>query len=242
MAPSVRSVAELIDRLGYEFDDPSLVEEAVSHRSWCAEHPGHVSNERLEFLGDAVLGWVTADVAFCEFEDLSEGDLTGIRKGVVNAASLAEIAGELRLGEYVRLGKGEAAAGGALKVSILSDTMEAVIGAIYVDGGPGPAYEFVRRLVVGRVRDTAGRLDELDYKSTLQEMLATAGRSAPSYDVAEAGPDHDKIFSAVVHVDGEPLGAGGGNSKRRAEQAAAAVAVKSLIAADGGADGEIAED
>lgn len=218
-----------------------LVDEAVSHRSWCAEHPGHASNERLEFLGDAVLGWVTADVAFCEFTDMTEGDLTGIRKGVVNAASLAEIAGELGLGEYVRLGRGEAAAGGARKVSILSDMMEAVIGAVYVDGGPGPAYEFVRRLVLARVRDTAGRLDELDYKSTLQEMLAMAGRSAPNYDVDEAGPDHDKQFSAVVNADGEHLGAGAGNSKRRAEQAAAAVAVKRLVAASGLADGQIAD-
>lgn len=232
----------LIHRLGHDFADPALVEEAVSHRSWCAEHPGHTSNERLEFLGDAVLGWVTADVAFCEFTDMTEGDLTGIRKGVVNAASLAEIAGELGLGEYVRLGKGEAAAGGAHKVSILSDMMEAVIGAVYVDGGSGPAYEFVRRLVLGRVHDTAGRLDELDYKSTLQEMLAVTGRAAPKYDVAEAGPDHDKRFSAVVSTDGEHLGAGAGNSKRRAEQAAAAVAVKSLVAAGHLANGQAAVD
>lgn len=219
----------LIQRLGHQFRDEAVIERAMAHRSWCAENPGHASNERLEFLGDAVLGWVTADVAFRRFPAMSEGELTGIRKGVVNTVALAQIASELGLGQHIKLGKGEAAAGGSEKPSILADALEALIGAVYVDGGSATAYDVVERLVDDRVSATAERLDQLDYKSTLQELVAGAGKAAPQYDISEEGPDHDKRFFAEVIIDGDVLGSGHGRSKRTAEQAAAAVASKALV-------------
>ena len=126
----------LAARIGYQFADPELLARSMAHRSWCAEHPGTISNERLEFLGDAVLGWVVADLAFRRFAELPEGALTGVRKGVVNALALADVAEELDLGSFLLLGRGEDAAGGREKPSILSDALEAVFGAVYVDGGP----------------------------------------------------------------------------------------------------------
>ena len=181
-------VAELTDRLGLRFDDLGLVAQAMSHRSWCAENPGHESYERLEFLGDAVLGWVTADAAFRRFQEMSEGQLTGIRKGVVNTVALAELAVELGIGPYIKLGKGEAAAGGSSKPSILADAMEALIGAIYLDRGSATAYDFVASLIADRVELTAERLDELDFKTTLQELLAGAGMAPPRVRHLRAGP------------------------------------------------------
>ncbi len=200
----------------------------MSHRSWCAENPGHESYERLEFLGDAVLGWVTADAAFRRFPEMSEGQLTGIRKGVVNTVALAELAGELGIGPYIKLGKGEAAAGGSSKPSILADAMEALIGAIYLDSGSATAYDFVTSLIADRIETTAERLDELDFKTTLQELLASAGMAPPVYDLSEQGPDHQKHFFATVSVSGTVLGAGEGRSKRSAEQSAAAAATRTL--------------
>lgn len=220
--------SELAVRLGYPFVDGTIIDTAMAHRSWCAENPGHASNERLEFLGDAVLGWVTAHLAFQQFPAMSEGELTGVRKGVVNTNALAEIAAELGLGQHILLGKGESAARGAEKPSILADALEAVIGAVYVDGGPAAAYDAVERLLGERLTLIAERLDQLDYKSTLQELVAGAGKSAPVYDLTEEGPDHDKRFFAKVIVDGTVLGTGHGRSKRTAEQAAAAVAAQAL--------------
>jgi ribonuclease III len=230
-----RGVAELTDRLGLKFDDLGLVAQAMSHRSWCAENPGHESYERLEFLGDAVLGWVTADAAFRRFQEMSEGQLTGIRKGVVNTVALAELAVELGIGPYIKLGKGEAAAGGSSKPSILADAMEALIGAIYLDLGSAVAYDFVASRIADRVELTAERLDELDFKTTLQELLAGAGMAPPLYNITEQGPDHQKRFFATVSVGGTVLGAGEGRSKRSAEQSAAAAATRTLATELGGA-------
>lgn len=193
----------------------------MAHRSWCAEHPGAASNERLEFLGDAVLGWVVADLAFRRFTDLPEGDLTGVRKGVVNALALAGVAERLGLGAFILLGRGEDAAGGREKPSILSDALEAVFGAVYVDGGPAVAYDVVERLIGPGLASTAARLDHLDHKSRLQEMVAMSGRPAPEYATRAEGPDHAKRFFAVVMVAGQVLGEGTGRSKKAAEQAAA---------------------
>ena len=229
-ADAAVDVDALIARLGVEISDPELVDEALSHRSWCAENPGNRSNERLEFLGDAVLGWVVADVAYRRYPAMSEGELTGVRKGVVNAGTLSEIAVELGLGEFLKLGKGEAAAGGANKQSILSDAVEALIGAVYIDRGTEAAYRFVQSLLTGRIGATAARLDELDYKSTLQELVAATARTPPVYVVSSSGPDHDKRFVAQVVVGGEVLGRGEGRSKRSAEQAAAAGATMRLRA------------
>ena len=193
----------------------------MAHRSWCAEHPGTLSNERLEFLGDAVLGWVVADLAFRRFTDLPEGDLTGVRKGVVNALALASVAERLGLGEFLRLGRGEDAAGGREKPSILSDALEAVLGAVYVDGGPAVAYDVVERLIGPGLAATAARLDHLDHKSRLQELVAMAGGPPPEYTTRAEGPDHAKRFFAAVSVAGRVLGEGTGRSKKAAEQAAA---------------------
>ena len=194
---------------------------ALAHRSWCAEVGGLPSNERLEFLGDAVLGWVVADLAYRVFGDLSEGRLTDLRKSVVNASALAEVAQEIHLGECILLGKGEAAAGGRSKPSILSDALEAVLGAVYIDGGAPAAFALIERLFTERMAVAALRLDRLDYKTVLQELTARLHDTAPVYVLSDTGPDHDKRFSATVIVAGQSVGAGEGRSKKTAEQAAA---------------------
>ena len=182
---------------------------------------GLPSNERLEFLGDAVLGWVVADLAYRVFGDLTEGRLTDLRKSVVNASALAEVAQEIHLGDCILLGKGEAAAGGRSKPSILSDALEAVLGAVYVDGGAQAAFALVERLFTQRMSVAALRLDRLDFKTVLQELTARLHDTAPVYVLSETGPDHDKRFSATVIVAGQSVGAGEGRSKKTAEQAAA---------------------
>ena len=200
----------------------------MCHRSWVAEHAGEVSNERLEFLGDAVLGWVVADLVFNHFADLAEGALTDLRKSVVNATALAEVAAELHIGQHLLLGRGEDAAGGREKVSILSDAMEALLGAVYLDGGREVAFGVVERLFLVRLEEAVGSLDRLDFKSALQEVLSRQGRPSPDYKVRSTGPDHDKVFFATVLVAKERLGEGEGRSKKTAEQAAAAEAFARL--------------
>jgi ribonuclease-3 len=217
----------LSERIGHRFGDRSLLERALAHRSWCAETPGTLSNERLEFLGDAVLGWAIADIVYHRY-DVAEGQLTDLRKSVVNAIALAEVAVDLGLGPHILLGRGEAAAGGADKPSILSDAFEAVLGAVYLDGGPQAAYGMVERLVVPRMPDTADALDQFDQKTQLQELSARAGRGAPVYEVSSRGPDHAKSFHALVRIDGDIVGEGDGRSKKAAEQVAAAEACRSL--------------
>jgi ribonuclease-3 len=217
-------------RLGYRFADPSLLRRAMAHRSYCAEVPGETSNERLEFLGDAVLGWVVADIAYRRHGDLPEGKLTDLRKSVVNSAALAEVALELELGHRLLLGKGEDAAGGRAKPSILSDALEATIGAVYLDGGAARAYELVERLVGERLAIAAQQLDQLDRKTQLQELAARLHDSAPVYVLREEGPDHAKRFYATVYVGGRAVGEGEGRSKKTAEQAAAAAACALLTA------------
>lgn len=202
----------------------------MAHRSWCAENPGNYSNERLEFLGDAVLGWVVADLAFTRFDDLPEGALTGVRKGVVNATALAEVAFELGIGDFLLLGRGEDAAGGRRKPSILSDALEAVIGAVYVDGGVHVAYGFIERVIGERLALTATRLDQLDHKSRLQELAVRAGHTPPEYASTSEGPDHAKRFFAEASLGGVVLGRGAGHSKKSAEQAAAEHAAGALEA------------
>ena len=194
---------------------------AFAHRSWCAEVGGQPSNERLEFLGDAVLGWVIADLAYGRHDELTEGRLTDLRKSVVNASTLAEIALEIGIGGCLLLGKGEDAAGGRTKPSILSDAFEAVLGAVYVDGGTTSAFELIERLFAGRMSGAAYRLDRLDYKTILQELTARLHDTAPVYVISDAGPDHQKQFFATVIVAGAPIGKGEGRSKKSAEQAAA---------------------
>ena len=194
---------------------------ALAHRSWCAEVGGEPSNERLEFLGDAVLGWVVAAMAYREHAELAEGKLTDLRKSVVNAATLAHVAQEIELGSCLLLGRGEDAAGGRTKPSILSDALEAVFGAVYLDGGTEAARVLIERLLSDRMNTAAQRLDRLDYKTVLQELTARLFDTAPVYVLTETGPDHEKRFSATVIVSGKSVGIGEGRSKKLAEQAAA---------------------
>lgn len=215
---------ELAVRLEYSFRDPALLERAIAHRSWCAEHGGQPSNERLEFLGDAVLGFVVADLAFRRHGELPEGKLTDLRKSVVNAQTLAAVGAELDLGRHLLLGRGEDAAGGRLKDSILADAVEAVIGAVYLDGGSAEAYALIERLLDDRMTRAVERLDRLDHKTSLQELAARMREGAPVYVLHEEGPDHAKRFFASVYLEGRLLGEGEGRSKKLAEQAAAEVA------------------
>jgi ribonuclease-3 len=222
-------LSQLSARLGYAFTDSSLLETALHHRSWNAENDGGESNERLEFLGDAVLGWVVADIVYSQHSDLPEGKLTDLRKSVVNAFALAEVAAELGIGEHLMLGKGEDAAGGREKTSILSDALEAVIGAMYIDAGPQVTHRVVSELMGTRIVDAVGGLDRLDAKTRLQE-LASWLEAQVHYKVKDEGPDHDKMFFATVFVGDRELGYGEGKSKKAAEQIAAEIACDVLNA------------
>jgi len=216
-------LSQLTARLGYEFTNVSLLETAMHHRSWNAENDGGESNERLEFLGDAVLGWVVADIVYTQHSDLPEGKLTDLRKSVVNANALAEVAVELGIGEFLMLGKGEDTAGGREKTSILSDALEAVIGAVYIDAGPQVTHDVVSALMGKRIVDAVGGLDRLDAKTRLQE-LASKLEAHVHYKVEDEGPDHEKMFFATVFVGDRELGYGEGKSKKAAEQIAAEIA------------------
>ena len=218
----------LEEALGWDFRDTELLERALTHRSYCAEHAGAVSNERLEFFGDAVLGLVVTDYVYREFEIFPEGDLAKLRASVVNSESLAEVAAEVGLGHALRLGKGEDAAGGRAKPSILGDAMEAVIAAVYLDGGWEPARALVLRLVEARIVEGAAGPGGQDPKGRLQELLAQRNGQAPRYQVEREGPDHAPHFFATVVAGGRELGQGQGRSKRQAEQVAAQAAWRHL--------------
>ena len=194
------------------------------HRSWIAENDGFKSNERLEFLGDAVLGWVVADIVYRGHSELAEGKLTDLRKSVVNAISLAEVASKIGIGECLRLGRGEDLAGGREKTSILSDALESLIGAVYLDAGAVVAYDVVGVLMRESINDAIENLDRIDAKTRLQEMTARLFDVAPHYRLTENGPDHEKMFYATVVVNGRDLGDGEGRSKKAAEQIAAEIA------------------
>lgn len=221
--PARVTAAEFADNLGYEFHDVALFRRSLAHRSWCAEH-GEQSNERLEFLGDAVLGLAVTNYIFAKYPDLPEGDLAKLRASVVNAAYLAEVGAELGLGSQMLLGKGEDATGGRTKPSILSDALEAVIGAVYLDGGWEQAEELVLRLLEDRITEDSSGPGGGDYKTRLQELVARRFEQLPSYRVRGDGPDHAKSFVAEVFVGGVSRGHGEGRSKKQAEQAAARVA------------------
>lgn len=218
------ALTRFLGELGHTFDDLGLLGRAVTHRSWCAEHAGFESNERLEFLGDAVLGIaVTADL-YRRYPDADEGQLSRLRASVVCAPALAEMAEALHLGDVLLLGKGEAASGGRTRTSILADAVEAVIGAVYLDGGMGPAAALVERLV----RPLRGAGTVTDPKSLLHELVAQDHGRQLTYRITDDGPEHDKTFRAIVLLDEEPLGAGTGRSKKQAEQAAAREAWRKL--------------
>ena len=220
-------LSQLSARLGYAFTDSSLLETAMHHRSWNAENEGGESNERLEFLGDAVLGWVVADIVYTQHSDLPEGKLTDLRKSVVNANALAEVAADLGIGEHLMLGKGEDTAGGREKTSILSDALEAVIGAVYIDAGPQATHDVVSALMGKRIVDAVGGLDRLDAKTRLQE-LASKLEAHVHYKVEDEGPDHEKMFFATVFVGDRELGYGEGKSKKEAKLACSQKAIEAI--------------
>jgi ribonuclease III len=214
----------LARRLEHEFTDRSLLAQALAHRSWCGEQDGAPSNERLEFLGDAVLGLVVAEYTYRHYPELPEGKLAKIRSAVVNARALAEVAQSLGLGEVLLLGKGEESSGGRTKPSILADALEAVIGAVYLDADWSAAEPFVLRLVEDRIVHAAAEPDDFDHKSRLQELTVRQGQGTPRYVLSGSGPDHDRHYVAQVFVNAEPRGEGEGTSKKDAEQAAARAA------------------
>lgn len=211
-------------RLDARFGDPTLLRLALSHRSYCAEHSAVESNERLEFLGDAVLGLVVTDYMYRRYPLLPEGELAKIRASVVNAEVLAEVAASIALGPALLLGKGEDASGGRAKTSILADALEAVIAAVYLDGGWETAQRVVLGLLESRIDEAAEGPGGHDYKSLLQELAARRFDRLPRYQVRDEGPDHAKHFTATVLVGGVTRGEGEGRSKKQAEQAAAAAA------------------
>ncbi len=213
--------AGLAERLGWQVNDQDLFAQALAHRSWCAEHPRHEPNERLEFLGDAVLGQIVTDYLYRSYPDLPEGELAKARAAVVNSASLAGTARELRVGNALLLGKGEDSSGGRLKPSILADAMEALIGAIYLDAGYAVTDAIVLRLLEERLREAAKGPGDDDYKTRLQELCAQTFDELPVYRVTDSGPDHAKVFEAQVIVGGRSRGIGDGRSKKQAEQMAA---------------------
>jgi ribonuclease-3 len=194
---------------------------ALLHRSWCAENPGHASNERLEFLGDAVLGLIVTDHLYLTYADLPEGELAKVRASVVSAAALAEVAEELSLGDALLLGKGEDASGGREKPSILADALEAIFGVLYVTAGWEPTARLVLSLLGERMAEASEGPGGQDYKTRLQELAARHYTEVPRYVIVDDGPDHAKRFFATVHIGDAVSGDGEGRSKKQAEQAAA---------------------
>lgn len=207
-------------KLGYTFQNKELLEEALNHSSYANEHRGGLgSNERLEFLGDSVLGFVSAEFLFKHYADLPEGDLTRMRAGLVCEQSLYEVAKELELGGYLKLGRGEEAGGGRERQSILADAVEAVFAAVYLDGGIGQVRELIERILLSQA---AAAEERKDYKTTLQEVVQRKSGQVLTYHmVSQSGPDHNKTFLFEVRLNGEPVGRGAGHSKKEAEQAAA---------------------
>ena len=221
---------ELEQKLGYQFRDRALLSEALNHSSYANEHRalGEQSNERLEFLGDSVLGFVTAEFLFELHRDLPEGDLTRQRAALVCEQSLYEVAKMLDLGKYLKLGKGEDAGGGRTRPSILADATEAVFAAVYLDGGIEAASALIHRVLLDKEGEHAEELMQ-DYKTALQELVQRKSGQALSYRmVGESGPDHNKTFTAEVWLNGEGVGTGSGHSKKEAEQAAARAAIRRL--------------
>jgi ribonuclease-3 len=204
------------------------LERALTHRSYAYENGGLPTNERLEFLGDSVLSLVVTDTLFKGHPDLPEGQLAKLRAAVVQMTALAEVARDLNLGSFVRLGRGEEGTGGRDKPSILADTLEAVIGATYIDCGLDEASGLVHRLFDPVIQRSSLLGAGLDWKTSLQELTADRGLGVPEYHVRDSGPDHQKLFRAVVKVGSRELGSGEGRSKKAAEQLAAEAAYQSI--------------
>ncbi len=218
----------LEEKLEYAFRDPALLENALTHSSRANESRGALqSNERLEFLGDSILGMVVADHLYHNHPDLPEGELTRTRAALVCEESLVQVARELDLGAYLRLGRGEEAGGGRQRPSIRADAVEAVLAAVYLDGGLEPVRRIIGKYIL--TREIAGLTQPRDYKTTLQEIVQREGAQVLQYTLTgESGPDHNKRFTVEVALNGKPLGSGEGHSKKEAEQMAAKAAIQKL--------------
>ena len=221
--PVDRLVAHLFEVVGETIDEPLLLR-ALTHRSYAYENGGLPNNERLEFLGDSVLGLVVTDSLYAAHPDLAEGQLAKLRAAVVNMRALAEVARTMGLGQYIFLGRGEESTGGRDKASILADTTEAVIAAVYLSGGMPAASALVHHLLDPMMKTCASLGAGLDWKTSLQELTASGSLGVPEYHVTEEGPDHKKSFGAECRVGSELMGSGSGSSKKEAEQMAAEVA------------------
>jgi ribonuclease-3 len=221
------TVDALLAALGVQIRS-ELLDQALTHRSYAYENGGLPTNERLEFLGDAVLGLVVTTTLFDNYPDLPEGQLAKLRAGVVNSRALADVARTLDLGTHLRLGRGEEISGGRDKSSILGDALEAVIGAVYVESGIDVAGALVHRLFDDMLAEAADRGAGLDWKTSLQELAAAESLGVPEYLVEESGPDHQKTFRASAVIAGEVRGSGAGRSKKEAEQQAAEAAWTAL--------------
>ena len=222
-------IKELEAAIGYRFQNISLLQNALAHSSYANErwHNSLMSNERLEFLGDSVLGMLVADYLYRSFPDRPEGELTRMRADMVCERTLAGIAQGLELGQHLLLGKGEEQGGGRSRESILADAVESVIAACYLDGGREAAKAFVEKFVLVNV--PVRKLNNADYKTALQELVQQKKNQTIAYSlVGESGPDHDKQFQVELTINGEPAGVGVGSSKKRAEQDAARQALEAL--------------
>ena len=217
----------LNERLGVAVE-PSLLELAFTHRSFAYESTNKETNERLEFLGDSVLGLIVTEELYKRYPEFDESRLSPLRSGIVNMRALADIARELELGKCIRLGKGEEVTGGRDKNSLLADALEALIGAIYLQFGFAVCTDIVRKLIASTLDSAVARGAGLDGKTALQELVAALNKGVPEYVVSEEGPDHDKNFTAIAMVAGVAISEGAGKSKREAEQIAARLAYESL--------------
>ena len=222
-------INELEKAIGYQFRNITLLQNALSHSSYANErwHDSLKSNERLEFLGDSVLGMVVAEHLYRTFPDRPEGELTRMRADMVCEKTLAKVANGLGLGKHLLLGKGEEQGGGRSRESILADAVESVIAACYLDGGMTAAVQFIQKFILVNVPVT--KLHNADYKTALQELVQQKKNQVLAYKlVGESGPDHDKQFRVELTLNGEVVGVGSGSSKKRAEQAAAQKALEAL--------------
>ncbi len=226
----MRTLEDLQKEIGITFKDHELLERAFIHRSYLNEARNlKISNERLEFLGDAVLSFLTSHFLYATYPDFPEGTLTNIRSGLVKTNSLANVAKQIQLGDLLRLSHGEEASGGRNNPSLLADAFEALLGAMYLDSGVEPVKKFLETYLFPRAKDIVEKKTYIDYKSLLQETIQQESRISPTYQVVKSeGPDHAKTFWIEATANGRVLGSGMGKSKQEAEQAAAAAALEKL--------------
>ena len=226
--PGAEELEGLTQILGLEFEDDSLLRAALTHRSFAFEKGGLPHNERLEFLGDSVLGLVVTDMIFDWYPDLPEGELAKLRASSVNMQVLAEVSRSLGLGRFLLVGRGEELSGGREKSSILADAFEALLGAVYLQLGLDAARELIDRTLAAHIRDLVDSGTVRDFKTKLQEVTTAEIGTTPEYKITSAGPDHAKRFTAKAFVAGDLKGEGEGRSKKEAEQAAAKVALENM--------------